>query len=76
MIIHAKSGRKLRYPDAALLEEYINAYFEKCKETSTLPTKGGLALWLGLTREAMSDYERRAFFCDAIKKAYARVGEA
>ncbi|MCH8942846.1 MAG: hypothetical protein IIA48_10485, partial [Bacteroidetes bacterium] len=59
------------------LEDKITDYFTEGEEKKKLPTKGGLALHLGTTRETLGDYEGKGDeFSYAIKRAYGVIEEA
>lgn len=54
----------------------VQAYFSSCIEQKKVPTKGGLALYLDLTRESLGDYESKyEEYSDTIKKAYTLIEE-
>ena len=53
----------------------IQGYFNVCIEKKGVPTKGGLALELDLTRESLGDYEKYEGYSDTLKKAYTLIEE-
>ena len=56
-------------------QQVITSYFLTCVKKKKVPTKGGLALTLDLTREALGDYEKYEDYSDSLKKAYELIEE-
>lgn len=75
-----KRGRG-RPPAFDSLEDFIigvEEYFDICKKEKKFPTKGGLAIYFGVTRETLHEYENNKGkdYSDTIKKAYLRIEES
>lgn len=82
-------GKPLKFKSAKALQEKIDEYFDECdNRTTKVITKAGiivdmpdprpytitgLALALGTNRQTLLNYEERAEYFDAIKKAKLRV---
>jgi len=47
----------------------IEKYFNSLKEKE-MPTKGGLSLFLGITKDSLGDYEKRKNYSYSLKRAY------
>src|SRR3990167_3720209 len=69
-----KVGRPLKYT-AEEFDLKIQEYFKKCIEDKSMATKGGLALYLDMTRDMLLDYSKREEFTNAIKRAYLVIEE-
>jgi hypothetical protein len=79
-----KGGRPRKFETYNDLAAAIIGYFQSVGEISwpkNLPTKNGLAIHLGTTRETLGDYESGKYddddnkFSDAIKTAYGLIEE-
>jgi len=58
------------------LDTLVAAYFTLCEKTNKAPTKGGLGLFLDVTREYFRDnIEKNTELADTIKKAYEEIEE-
>lgn len=63
-----KHGRKtmknksVAYMDGQELEDEINGYIEFCIEHKQVPSQVGLALWLGVTTETISNWKSNSSF--------------
>lgn len=58
------------------LRTLVKGYFEICDKTNKAPTKGGLALYLDVTREYFSWHiKHKTNLSDTIKKAYMLIEE-
>jgi hypothetical protein len=71
-----KGGRPRAFENTKTLEGKIADYLKKCDKGGKLPTKGGLAIFLGITTETLLDYEKnKVEFSFAIKRAYGLIEE-
>lgn len=68
-----KGGRPRIFQNVDEFKVGALAYFTKCEEWKTLPTKSGLALHFGTHRQRLSDYEAQVEFSDAIKEVYTLI---
>lgn len=64
-------GRPLKFPSVEKLQEQIDDYFKVTPAKEITVT--GLALALDTSRETLLDYEGRAEFADAVKRAKYKV---
>ncbi len=62
-------GRPLKFNTPEEVETAISYYFEEEKE----PTLAGLAVYLGISRSTLYNYEEKDQFLDIIKKAREKV---
>jgi len=74
------AGRPLKFKTPEELQEKIDAYFDYCdsfQDSNGVPVKPyticGLALWLDVDRETLTNYEKRDEFFGTVKKAKLRV---
>ena len=66
-------GRPQLYTDEQSSEfaARVDEYFD---DDSNLPFRiTGLALWLGMTKETLYQYEKRPFFSDSVKRARLKI---
>lgn len=66
-------GRPPKYDTPEEMQEVIDLFFSKCDEDKDPYTITGLALELGMSRQALCDYEKKGEFLDTIKKAKQKV---
>lgn len=66
-------GRGLLYETPEKLQEAIDHYFAECELRTAPYTMSGLALALGISRQALINYEGREAYVDTVKRARARV---
>jgi len=64
------------YPTLELLEEAVEAYFQKCDDKDEPYTMTGLARTLGMSRQTLSRYSKLDPYCDTIKAARQQVEES
>ena len=58
------------------IEEYfedIRAFNASITTRGKLPTKGGMTLFLGVSRDTLNEYEDKEGYSDTIKDAYLRI---
>ena len=68
-------GRPRKYTPEEF-DEKIQEYFKLCIESPhKMPTKGGLALHLDMTRDMLSDYDKLEEYTNALKRAYQLIEE-
>jgi hypothetical protein len=79
----SRGGRPLKFATPQILQEKINAYFEKCKGTmlektsgkdyvvtvEEPPTLAGLAYFLDCDSETITNYEERDGFFEVVRRA-------
>lgn len=76
------AGRPPKYETVEELEEAIELYFETDAHIDIgdsrifAPTVEGLAYSLGMSRQALLNYEEKPEFVDTIKRAKQRIGVA
>lgn len=81
-ITNVAGGRPPKYETAEELEQAIELYFEtdayieSGENRMFAPTVTGLAYALGMSRQALLDYENNEKFLDTIKRAKQRIGVA
>lgn len=63
-----KAGQPPKYRTEEALRDKIEEYFNLCRQSRDLPEKAGLCLYLGITRETLSQY-RNHKYPDAVKSA-------
>lgn len=68
-----RNGRPPKYDSEDVLIEKAAEYFDNCKQTSQLPEKAGLCLYLGISKDTYSEYRKKGKFPDAIKKMDALI---
>lgn len=68
-----KCGRKLTFRTAEELENRIEEYYKYCEEKKKPLTMGGLALFLGVARQTIINYNNREEYGHIIDKARGRV---
>ena len=68
-------GRPPKFQSPSIFEAETEAYFKNCKANNKIPTKTGLALYLGTTAETLGRYEDKPRFSPIIKKAYDTIIE-
>ena len=66
-------GRPVMYKTPEEMQKAIDEYFRECDTNNDPYTVTGLALALGMSRQALINYENRDEFVDTIKKAKQRV---
>lgn len=64
----SKAGQPPKYRTEEALRDKIEEYFDLCRQSKDLPEKAGLCLYLGITRETLSQY-RNHKYPDAVKSA-------
>lgn len=64
-----KIGRPLKFPSPINFEKQINEYLDYCVENKQPLTVSGMCLYLGTTRETLSDYRNKPEYADSIKRA-------
>ena len=69
-----KGTLKFRTPDDLI--EGIERYFKECESEKEMPTKGGLALSLNISKESLGDYIKRDNYSDSLKRAYNLIENA
>ncbi len=62
-------ARPLKYNEIEFKDK-IEKYLLDCGEKGKMPTKGGLAMYLEMTRDMLGDYEKKEGFGNALKRAY------
>lgn len=68
------AGRPLKFESVEVLQAKIDEYFETLDKSEQTIT--GLAIYLETSRETLMNYEAKAEFFDAIKKAKDRIEHA
>ena len=68
-----KVGRPLKFKTVEELEEQIEKYYIRCQEKERPLTMSGLACWLGMSRQSLSNYSNREQFFDTINVARSMV---
>lgn len=68
-----KCGRKLLFKTAEELENRIEEYYKYCEEKEKPLTMGGLALFLGVARQTIINYNNKEEYGHIIDKARSRV---
>lgn len=68
------TGRPPKYATPEDMQAVVDTYFAT-RDTNHRPTITGLALALGMSRQALLDYSEKDEFVDTVKKAKARVEE-
>ena len=66
-------GRPLKFKSNEEVQELIDAYFEYCDANDEVYTITGLALALDTDRATLVRYEKKAEFCNTIKRAKQKV---
>lgn len=77
-------GRKPKYETAEQMQAVIDAYFNRGGGAWIMqgdtelyaPTVEGLAFELGMSRQALLDYQNKDLFLDTIKRAKQKIGIA
>jgi len=65
-----------KYKTPEDFSQSIESYFTDCTELKNMPTKGGLALHLELSKESLGDYIKREVYSDSLKRAYDLIENA
>lgn len=65
-------SRPLSYTSPEALESAVSDYFDRCDTKQAPYTISGLALFLGVTRQTLLNYEKRDEFFDTLSLAKAR----
>lgn len=68
-------GRPRSFPSPKDLEERGLAYIEDCVATKKMPTKSGLAIFMGVSRDTVNHYQREEGYSDIVKKIYDHIEE-
>ena len=66
------SGRPLKFPDADAFDKMIDDFFNDCEINSKKPTIERLAVYMGVHKETIAEYENRKEFSVSVKKAKDR----
>ena len=66
-------ARPRKFDNAGDLQEKIESYFIKCEDEKKPYTVSGLCVHLDVTRETLSQYEKKKEFSDTIKKAKTMI---
>ena len=80
-IAKGKGGRPPKFNDPAQFENMCDLYFLSCDEhlndqnvkEPTIYTIGGLAIFLGMTREGLRDYSNKTEYADVVKRAKDKI---
>lgn len=67
-------GRPPKYATPEDMQAIVDTYFAT-RDVNNRPTVTGLALALGMSRQALIDYSNKDEFLDTVKSAKARVEE-
>lgn len=73
MTVAKIGGRPLKFESPEILQEKIDAYFEKIKKNNDIPTVTELAYELGTSRKILVEYQGRIEYCNAINRAKAKI---
>lgn len=71
-----RMGRPPSFEKPSEFTVEAEGYFEYCSVSKMFPTKSGLALWCGIAKSTLQEYEKKEDFSAAIKKSYSLIEEA
>jgi DNA-packaging protein gp3 len=69
---NSRSGRHLKFRNAAELGQAVNSYFDECEKNKRPYLISGLAFHLSVTRQTLLNYAAREEFSQVIERAKAR----
>lgn len=75
-VVKRKPGHPRSFSSPADLESRVAGYFEQCEATKKMPTKSGLAIFFGISRDTLNVYEKESGYSDSLKRIYAGIEEA